>query len=92
MPSASKSWSAKKEAASKPSVWCSSEESQSARTDKKKGGAELSHTGHVLHHPTRILVDHRLLRPAAMVSVGKGVPCDPGKDNDITGKTHFLLL
>jgi hypothetical protein len=43
----------------------------------------VEHTGHVLHHPTRILVDYWLLGPAAVVSVGEGAPCDPGKDNDI---------
>ena len=80
LPSASKSCSAKKDAASNPLAWCSSAASVSetfAQCDNA-----IDRTGHVFRHPIRVRIDDGLLRPAAVVSVGEGAPCYPAEYNN----------
>jgi hypothetical protein len=50
------------------------------------------HTGHVLLHPSRVVVDYGLLRraaAAAVVPVGEGAPCHARRDN-YPGKAHVV--
>jgi hypothetical protein len=52
------------------------------------------HTGHVLLHPSRVVVDYGLLRraaaaAAAVVPVGEGTPCHARRD-DYPGKAHVV--
>lgn len=42
----------------------------------------------MLHHPRGVLVDNRLLRPAAVVAVGEGGPCQADGGEDNTGRAH----
>ena len=62
-------------------VWCSSGVSdgcQQALGTWSIGDVQV--TGHVLLHPARVGVDDGLLRPAAVVPVGEGAPCQPHED------------
>lgn len=51
-------------------------------------GCREKHTSHVLDHPWSVLVDNGLLRPAAVVAVGEGGPCQADGGEDNTGRAH----
>lgn len=53
-----------------------------------QGTCGANHTGHVLRHPVRILIDCRLLRPP-VVAVGESAPCGPRDDDG--GETHVVV-
>lgn len=63
-------------------------------------GIEGIHTGHVLLHPSRVVVDYGLLRraaTAAVVPMGEGAPCHarsddyPGKAHDVSGPAQLSM-